>query len=237
MKTFITYFFLIVSTLPIKAQFNEKLFDISVSLSYTSSSKLFLNPNSIDVIQRSQFTPFEDIISYAVEARYRISEPLIVGLRIEYLEASETFPNIFLGAPIGVLEANSREGFTLFPIEFSLYYVLPFSTEQYKFFIGGGGGIYFGEHIREFLNIKAQNVRTSTDAGIQIAMGLEYLPVEFLSIRGEMRFRDPQYKITSKYSESYFTYNGFIYRINTDPFDSKVNVDGVTFTIGISYQF
>ena len=53
---------------------------------------------------------------------------------------------------------NSRQfivtdGYELYPVELSIYYFLPFSTEDFKFYMGGGMGIYPGKRTREFGNI------------------------------------------------------------------------------------
>ncbi len=52
-----------------------------------------------------------------------------------------------------------------------------------------------------------------------------------------MKFRDPQFTVKSKYSKKEVNYNGNIIRIAQDTFDSKINVDGVTFILGLAFHF
>ena len=52
-----------------------------------------------------------------------------------------------------------------------------------------------------------------------------------------MKFRDPQFTVKSKYSTEQFIYNGEILRPPHESFDSKINIDGVTFVLGAAFLF
>ncbi|MCF8259923.1 MAG: hypothetical protein K9J12_04060 [Melioribacteraceae bacterium] len=218
-------------------QFNGKNYSISASYSYTTTAKLFLYPNSSDQILRNQFSPLEDMFSYVFEFRYKLLDPLFVGVRSGYMKKTSEFESVYLGSPIGVIPVKTTDGFVLIPVEISAYYVLPFSTDNFKFFMSGGLGFYFGEHVREIRGVTASNEKSEIDFGIQVGVGTEYLIFDFLSAKFEMFFRDPQYELTSKYSGDIIRANNAVYRIPKETFDSKVNVNGVAFSIGISYQF
>jgi len=135
-------FFLI--SLPLLAQANEKKIGVSFNLNHTTTSKLFLQPNASDQFIRNTHENLDGITSYSVEARYQISEAVIIGLGSEIIK--KTFEN---SINLGGLRAKMNDGYQMIPIELSGYYLIPFSREHFKFFMGGGFGLYFGKQIRE----------------------------------------------------------------------------------------
>jgi hypothetical protein len=66
---------------------------------------------------------------------------------------------------------------------------------------------------------------------------MDYMPLEFFSIRFEMKFRDPQYNVTSKYNKTTVIYQGEEIHLPDDAFETKINVDGVTFSLGCVFHF
>lgn len=208
---------------------------ISVSYSYTTTSKLFPFPNSIDPILRESHKNFEDIASYSVEIRYRLTTPLVLGLSVEYLEKTSK-GNVVLGGPSGSIIAEADEGFSVVPVELSAYYILPFSTDEFKFHMGGGLGVYFGNHIRNIQDAGFENVNRDMAYGIHVIVGMDYLIEDFISIRGEMKFRDPQFEVESKYDKSDVRIVDNLYVLPSSSFESKINVDGITFMIGAVFH-
>ena len=216
-----------------KLSAQNKLKDISVSLtySYTNVAKMFLYPNATSVVLRESYVPFNDIFSYAGEIRYTVTESVILGLRVEYMKETEFGRN--LDDPRFIVE----DGFELIPLELSAYYYLPFSTDDFKFFMGGGLGVYFGKHLRKFGNATLDKVSQKFAYGIQVQVGLDYLITDFLSTRFEMRFRDPEIEVTSKYSKEIVNYNDLLLQLDATNFDTRINVNGVTFTLGLAINF
>ena len=66
---------------------------------------------------------------------------------------------------------------------------------------------------------------------------MEYLVIDRLGLRFEMKFRDPEFKSKSKYDKDIVNYNGNLITILRDTFDTKVNVNGVTFILGAAFYF
>jgi hypothetical protein len=219
------------------AQHNGRNFSLGVSAVYTTTAKVYLNPNSSDVAIRNQYFLLEDIFNPSFDIRYRLTEPLIIGLNVEYM--TKTDP----GSTLRVFRNNStttidvEEGFKLIPIELSLFYQLPFSTENFKFLMGGGGGYYFGEHIKKFGDAEVEVVQRKAAFGIHVSLSMEYLIRDNIGLRTEMKFRDPQFNLTSKYAKNDINYEGTTIRISQEQFTSKINVDGVTFVLGAAIYF
>ena len=227
---------LIVFFINTSAQYGEKDFGISLSANYTPTARFFLNPNSIQKVLREENTQLSDNYSGSIELRYRLTQSIIIGLGTEYIEKISKERNV-IGFPSQLAGVEVEEGYKMIPIEFSVYYFIPFSTEDFKFFMGGGVGIYFGEYIRNFADVSLENVSRDFSWGIHGRVGMEYLITDYFSVRGEMKFRDPEFKMESKYNKQQFVYKGQVKSLPKDPFFTKVNIDGMTFTIGIVFHF
>ncbi len=228
MIKFIKILFLF-SILPaiILAQANGKDFGISFNLNYTTTSQLYLQPDSPDLILRGTHQSLDDIYSYSIDVRYQVSESIILGIGSESIKT--TFDN---SINLGGIRVSMKDGYKMIPVEFSVYYLIPFSTERFKFYMGGGFGLYIGEQIRELGDVSISNESKKIGYGINVSIGMDFLVNQFLSIRTQMRFRDPEFEMESKYSDTTVNYNGKSYILPTEKFTSKVNIDGITFAIG-----
>jgi outer membrane protein W len=217
-------------------QYNGNDFAIALSYRYTTTSKIFLSPNSADPFLRRTNRPLEDIFSYAGEIKYRLMESIVLGLNIESIKGTEQVDIRNFGIQINE-KINAEDGYKVIPIEFSIYYHLPFSTEHWKFYMGGGFGYYWGDYIRNFNGISVSNLERDFAYGIQVAVGMDYMINNFSSVKFEMRFRDPEIETTSKYSSDTFMVNGRVIRIRQETFISKINIDGATFSLGAAIHF
>lgn len=218
------------------AQFN-KTFGISVNAVYNTSASIYLSPNSSDIILRNNSFLIENIFNPSIDFRYKLSESIILGFNTEYMTSSSIGPNLTVFLGNSTVTINVEDGFSLIPLELSAYYLLPFSTERFKFLMGGGIGYYIGSHVRKFGDVEVSNAERKAAYGFHVNISMDYLIKDFISVRGEMKFRDPQFTVKSKYSKKEVNYNGSIIRLAQDTFDSKINVDGVTFILGLAFYF
>ena len=234
-KKLLLIFFIV--SIPVFAQYNGSKFSFGINTLYTTTSKVFLFPNSSDEILRNSSNDVDKIFDYGIEFRYRFSDDLIFGLNAEYMKATETGINItgFLGNSTVAIKAE--DGFELIPVELSVYYVLPFSTDNFKFLMGGGGAIYFGNHIRKVGTVEVNNLTRNFSYGIHVSISMEYLVQPHISIQAGLKFRDPDFRLTSQYTSSSVLIGGNVITFPQDKFDSRINVDGVTFTLGVYYDF
>lgn len=236
MNTKFAAIIILAFSLNVFAQFN-KTFGVSVNAVYNTSARIYLSPNSSDIILRNNSFIIENIFNSSIDFRYRLSESIILGFNTEYMTTTSIGPNltVFLGSSTVTIDVE--DGFRLIPLEMSAYYLLPFSTERFKFLMGGGMGYYLGSHIRKFGDVEVSNAERKAAYGIHVSISMDYLIKEFVSVRGEMKFRDPQFAVKSKYNKKEVNYNGNIIRLAQDSFDSKINVDGVTFILGLAFHF
>ena len=130
---------------------------------------------------------------------------------------------------------NVDEGYELVPVELSLVYQLPFRVDPFSFFIGGGIGYYYGNHIRKPGDIYATTTSRASGYGIQTLAGTEYKWNSFFSLIAGMKFSDPQIKMTNIYNKTVGTINGHRLEVGQTQFNSKLNVDGVLFFLGTRF--
>jgi len=236
-KVLLACFILFFSSFTSYSQYNEKNFSIGLSAVYTTTAKIYLNPNSSDLILRNNSFPLEDIINPGIEIRFRLTGPLILGFNIEYIKKTEFGQNLTAISRGNTVRITVEDGFKLIPVELSLYYMLPFSTELFKFLIGGGAGYYLGEQVRKFADVEVKNISRKTAYGIHVIISMDYFVFENVSLRTEMKFRDPQFTVKSEYTKNETIYNGREINFPQSSFDSKINLDGVTFILGAAFHF
>lgn len=218
-------------------QFNGNKFTVGADCVYTTSSKVYLYPNSADLTLRNKAFPIDDIVNPGINFRYRLTGSLLIGLNTEYMTKTISAKNLTVFYNDRTAAINVHDGFILVPVELTLYYLLPFSTERWKFLMGGGAAYYYGEQVRKFGNETVKSVPKNIAYGIHVLIGGEYLLTNFLSIRMAMKFRDPQFTVMNTYLKKNVDYNGTIITIAQHTFESKINVDGVTFSIGTAIGF
>lgn len=218
-------------------QYNGKEFSFGVNGVYTTGAKIYLNPYSSDQLLRNYSFPLSDIINPAVDFRYRLNDDILFGFSSEYMKKIASGNSITVIQGIRTRNIEVNDGYILIPLEFSVYYFLPFSTERFKFLMGGGFGIYFGSQIRNFGDESVTTIQRKFAYGIQVAISMDYVLYENISIHSEMKFRDPQFIVTSQYDKQQVNYRGSIVSVAQKTFDSKINVDGVTFILGAAYMF
>jgi hypothetical protein len=219
------------------SQFDEKRFSLGINGIYTTTAKIYLSPNSSNQILRNSFFPIEHIYNYGADLRYRLSDKIVVSLNAEYMKAENPGPNLHAFVGTSSVTLNIIDGFILIPVELSLFYLLPFSTQKFKFLMGGGGGMYIGEHLRHFGDAQVSPVSHNLAFGIQVGLSVDYLFLPNLSVRTEMKFRDPQFTATSRYHSREVVYNNSTITLAQDQFESKINVDGISFSAGLAFHF
>jgi hypothetical protein len=230
-------FLIIICAFKTYSQYDDRNFSISLNAVFTTNAKIYLTPFSSDPILRNNAFPLSDILNPSLELRYRLSEPLIIGLNVEYMRTVESGPGLTVFEGSSTRTIIVEDGFLFIPLELSLLYILPFSSESFKFIMGGGAGYYIGDHIRKVGDVTVSNEERRTAYGIHVSAGLGYQIIKDGFINFQMKFRDPQFTVKSRYSSRTINYQGRTVRLAQDTFDSKVNINGITFMLGISYQF
>ncbi len=230
----------------IKAQDNslrfydpEKKFSITLYGTYISASQLLENPRSTNPIERDITTELNGNYGYGAELNYTpplFETGLILYASAEYFKV--TSDNIIYRLYAGENKASIRftEKFSLIPLELGIKWHLPVSTDNFKIYIGGGGGIYFGDRTRYFAGMTSENIAKTPGFSLNVLTGIEYYIARNLSANFELKFREASFDAESKYNKGVVNINGTNYNI-TNPFYTRFIIDGVRVSAGFKYQF
>jgi len=217
-------------------------FSFLLRATYNSTSKLFPNPNSPVEALRNQSIELNDIFGIGAELRRHFpTKSIEVGIGVEWIQTSRSGLATVPAGPTRT-QLPVTDGYRFIPVEVSGYFVVPFSSERIQFFMGGGFGFYYGERIYRVVDKVAERGENQVAFGIHVLTGADYLLTNFFSVRGELKFRDPQFEMSNRFParESIPTevqYNGRTYRLSQQPFSSKVNLDGIVINLGIALNF
>jgi hypothetical protein len=202
-------------------------YSLSLFGSFTTSSKIFQHPNDINGSIRNQFLPMDNVFGGGIDLRRKFADiRLQFGLSVEYLSRTRNYSV----QGIYSIEIPVNEGYTAYPIELSAYFDIPVGLTKVNFYMGGGGGIYFGTHHYEEAGISSKVVELKPAAGIQILCGIEYYIGSRLAVRGEWKFRDIHFKVTNKFFE-------YADSLQQAQMYSRINIDGMVFNAGMVFYF
>jgi len=220
-------------------QNNDERFSVFIGGNYITSAQIFLNPNSSDLIIRNESFEITDLFAPSFDIRYRLTDDVLIGAATEYISSTNKLTLLIPESGSGrMLAFETDDGVIFIPIEFSAYYLMPFSTESFSFTMGGGIGYYIGSHTRILGDTEIENINKKNTFALLVSLGMEYRVYKQFGLRFDMKFRDPENKITSKYKSATFNYKDRenLTIINNE-FDSKVNLNGVSFLLGLTFHF
>jgi len=221
----------------VQAQYGDKYFSLALYYDYTVTSRLYENPRDADLILRQLYHNIDGLKGFTVDLRYRISEEVFLNLSTGYTKSPIVFNPVDGISQSGAVTLRAEDSFVLYPIELSVVYLLPISTEQFKFFMGGGAGLYFGSINRTINEASVKTIEREIDLGIHVLAGMDYLINDFVGVRGQMKFRDPEFEIKSEYDRPSVIIDDETVVIRRNSFWSKVNVDGIVFSLGVILLF
>ena len=205
--------------------------DHSVALygSINEHAQIFSHPNSPDPVLRQRAEALGSVLSAAADWRYRIYPTISLNLRGEYvaLENETADP---VGTPV-------THGLHVYVLEGSALFSLPFTSERFDMYVGGGVGLYSGERVYTLADVRAEHVSASPAVGIQVIVGAEYLLALGIGIRFELLFRDPQMSVENRFPRTSVTSHGVTYPLSTEPFRSNINLNGNVYSLGLFYSF
>ena len=217
----------------VQAQPSEWFLGVALRGSYTTTSKVFYNPDSPTPEIRNEHNIFDNIYGGGVEVRLQnLSDNYFFALTIEYLsKLHEQNQLVALSNPPRTLPVT--DGFQIIPVELGLNMFIPLGSEKVRLAMGGGLGAYLGKRIFSVARVDARQLKQAVGYGIHVESSFDYRVSSRFSVRGEMRFRDPEILTESRFDESTVQYNGTIVAFPNDPFKSRINVNGLTFSFGL----
>jgi hypothetical protein len=223
---------LLAAATPALAQ--EQPWTLVLKGTVTTSSQLFPDPNAPDPVARAQSVELAAAYGYGGELRYRFPEThLALGLSVEYLQARVDHPIFTRNDVIPV-----SDGYTVVPIELTCYFLIPFSGQTFSVYMGGGAGIYPGQREYSVADISSSSDGFTPGGGIHVLAGVSYQPIARLSVLGEMKFRDLQFKASNSFGSTPLVYHGTaIGGLVPREAEASIHTDGIIFQLGVAFSF
>lgn len=214
------------------AQTQERLLSLAVRGTYTSTSKVFYNPDSPSSDLRGQYTGLDNIFGMGLELRLNIPRYSVgLSLDAEYLlKLNQQNELVGFASPPRPLPV--KDGFRVIPIELGAFVLIPLGTDKARLAMGGGVGAYVGRRYLTVAGIDALQQNESVSYGIHVETSFDYQIIPRLFARLDMRFRDPEFN-TENYFVQYTTvYDGVSITLPTER--AKINLNGLNFGLGFS---
>ncbi len=206
-------------------------FSIILKGNLTTSSLIYVTPDAADPVAQGNTFDLTGTFGYGAEIRYRIPETsLAVGLSTDYIRSRGT-------STLGGTTIPTSDGYTAIPIELTGYFIIPFSGEIFGVYMGGGAGVYFGSRQYSLAGVEAPTVQNTPGFAIHVLGGISYRFLDSFQGIFEMKFRDLQFQSTDVFTSPVIRYGDTVINVSTQPFNSRVETDGVVFQIGIAYSF
>ncbi len=235
LRTIVIASLLVFAVLDVYAQ--ERTRTIGVKGLYTSSSRLFPSPDAADEVARFRYNSLDHIFGYGADIRIGIAKyNVILGVTVEYLEKTDDFITRFEEDDETFL-VPTVDGYHIIPIELSGYFLIPISSEHFRFYIGGGAGIYLGRRTYEIGGVRSGSMEQSVYPGIHVVSGIDYYFHSRIGMRFEMKFRDPDIETRNRFEDDTITYEGRAFNLPDGEIPSRINVDGIAFTLGMVFRF
>lgn len=214
---------------------NEKNLTLILRGTYTTSSRIFLNPDASTEEQRAQFSQLDGITGGGIELRYRWpGEQFFFTLSVDLLSQSQERNQFLSFSPSRRLPVT--EGLRLMPVELGMHTYIPLGSETIRFSMGGGIGMYTGERLLRVAGVEAAMQNNPIRFGIHVSSGVEYRLLSGMWLRGEMKFRDPEFRAISRFTQERTVFEGTTITFPQNEFSSRVNVNGMVFSFGIAVE-
>ncbi len=215
----------------------EQTRTISVKGLYTSSSRLFPSPDADDEVARFRYNSLDHIFGYGADVRLAIPRiNVILGITVEYLTKTDDFITRYEQEDEAYF-VPTIDGYHIIPIELSGYFLIPISSERLRFYIGGGAGVYLGRRTYEIGDAQSKSLEQSVYWGIHVVSGIDYFFHSHIGMRFEMKFRDPDIETRNRFEDDTVTYAGRTFDLPAGDVPSRINVDGISFTLGMVFRF
>ena len=220
----------------VSAQTNERILSFAIRGTYTTSSKVFNNPDSPSSDLRGQYVAVDNIYGPGIEMRITIpGQSVALTISAEYLSKQDQAGQL-VGFTSPPRRLSVTEGFKLIPVELGASVPIPLGSDGLRFTIGGGVGVYFGTRILNVAGADAPQQNKPISYGIHVETNFDYQVIPHVYARAEMRFRDPEFMTESKFEQQATQSNGVLILLPRDPFRARINVSGLTFGLALVFD-
>lgn len=206
-------------------------FTVGLKGTYTSSAKLYLNPQGTTPESRSEHLKFSPLFGGGLELRVeRSDERFFFVVSTEYLFAhSKEEELVAITSPPRTMVID--DGLFVIPIEVTANVYIPLGSDRLRAAMGAGLGAYYGERVLEIGGVESSSVRSSIGYGMNIRAVLEYQVKTGMHISFDLKFRDPEISVTNQFDPGSTSSRG------PREITTLINLDGMTVGLGVLYEF
>lgn len=220
----------------LSSQTQEPTLSFALRGTYTSTSKIFINPDSPSGELRGQFNSFDNIYGAGAELRWLIpGHSFAISLSAEYLSKLSTQDQL-VGFTAPPRRLPVEEGFRLIPVELGAQVFVPLGSDRVQMTMGGGVGAYIGSRLLKIAGVDAAEKHTPVYYGIHVETSFDYRVFPGFFVRAEMRFRDPEFTAESEFTQPATQSGGVLVLFPRTPFRARINVNGLNFGLGIGIE-
>lgn len=243
MKFVLVIFLLMINSVSLKSQSPgysplDKNFSVTFQMNYVSSASIQLFAFSPSEIERNIFQETRGGYGYSGVLKSNLfGSNISLALNVEYLKITDEENTIFLQTANGPsVRARLVEIIEVMPVELTAIFNIPYLTDDLNVYLGGGAGAYFGDWKRRLLGVESATISKRPGISFHVLSGFQYSFYQNLSAGFEIRFREGQYEVNNEFEQNEFLINGNSYSVQKS-YNSKVFVDGLRLSLGLSYYF
>jgi hypothetical protein len=208
-------------------------YSVSLSGSYTTSSKIYHSYDEIDPARRDQFFSLSDIFGIGIDIRREFHDlRLQVGISAEYLETHENISYVISPST----SISVTDGFSAIPIEITGYFLIPVPLPRWKISVGTGVGFYWGSREYSYASVYPKPLERKIGIGIHVVTGVEFSLSEMFGIRTEVKFREVQFWSSEGFTETSIVLQDQVIVLSQEKIKSRISVDGMMLSAGIVYH-
>ena len=203
-----------------------------------TSSRVFDNPNAQDIVDRDHYSFVDNLLGGGIQ--YRLEFPdqnILFTFSVEYASRLLDQTSPFLSSTHQLVQLPVRQGVRFIPVEIGAETNVPLIENTLRLTMGGGFGIYYADRVYAIDGFSMNSVRLPVGYGIHIESGFDYRVYQNIGLRAEMRFRDPEVTNESKFTSNSVQVGGYQIPVNNISPTTKINVHGVSFTLGVLIGF
>ena len=198
-----------------------------------TSSRVFDNPDAPVGEDRDHFDFVDNLLGGGLE--YRLIFPqqdLFLSLSVEYLARITSSAQSVLVNNV-VQQLPIEQGVRFIPVELGVNTSVPIIGDDGTLVMGGGFGAYYADRVFGIAGVRMKSKNLPVGYGLHIESGFEYRISERVALSWEMRFRDPEVINESEFGTSVINVGSYQVSVDNIPPKTKVNVHGVSFTLGV----
>lgn len=204
--------------------------------SYTTSSKLFPNPDAASASVRASYTAFEGLYAGGAEVRLKAPDAgHFVALSADYILQRQERTQI-VRSVLTSISVPATEGIEAVPLELSGNIYVPLGTPTVRLLMGGGPAVTIVRRHLTVGGVTASSVTTPLSVGIHVRTAVEYRLRPGILLVGELRLRDPEATTTNRFDAATGEYRGMPFELPTSDVRGKVNVDGMNLSLGLMVE-